>query len=295
MTVRQMSETQIAKWSRAMENQGVKVTRTKKGLLLRLPDGSSAMKHFTESDRRGPKNLASVLRRAGVTSPDDKKPATLPKYITEGTITSRSRERMIQFIESHDFPTMVFSRDVVDELGMDPGHVNRVLYHCGFTVGETMGRKGRPWYTPEGLLALKQKEDDGGVIPEEAKQIIDGARKAQEEVDRLTAPKEELSDDLLTIAVENSQIVEGPSYESEGFQPGELVGNGERVPEEKSSSREEPTPENADDIDFIDLRDSWVVDGKELLGEHLHRMVTERLSVLRAVGINYEIRVWRDR
>jgi len=264
MTVRQMSEPQIARWARDVENQGVKVTRTKKGLMLRLPDGSTAMKHFTESDVRGPKNLAAVLRRAGVTSPDDKKPASLPKYITEGTITQRTRQTMVEFIERHDFPAVVFSKDVVAELGADPGSVNRMLYHCGFTVGESVGRKGRPWYTPDALLAMKEKDDNHEVIPEHAKQLIDGAREAQKEIDALTAP----------------------------FDPPLTEQETEPV-EEKSSFQPEPPAD--EDLQFIDTRDSWVVDMEALLGEHLTRMVKDRLSVLTAVGIDYEIRVWRER
>jgi len=251
-----------------MHNQGVKVTRTKKGLLLRLPNGKTAMKHFTESDVRGPKNLAAELRRAGVTSPDDKKPASLPKYITEGTITQRTRETMVKFLESHDFPTVVFSKDVVQELGADPGHVNRMLYHCGFTVGESMGRKGRPWYTPEGLLALKQKDSDGEVIPAHAKQLIEGARAAQAEIDALTAPKPIEFDPPLT------------DQESEAFVE---AMNPEPVVEKSSSH---PGRE------FIDTADSWTLD---LDNKPLGMPLGDWLSVLESAGLEFEIRVWRKR
>jgi hypothetical protein len=272
MPVRQMTEPQIARWAQAVENQGVRVTRTKKGLLLRLPDGSTAMKHFTESDVRGPKNLAAQLRRAGVTSPDDKKPAALPKYITEGTITSKSRQKMLDFIESHAFPTMVFSKDIVSELGMDPGSVNRILYHCGFTVGETMGRKGRPWYTPERLLAMKQKDSEGEAIPDHARQIIDGARAAQAEVNQIIADAE----------AEHEQVIDS-----------EMVDQNPPPMDPPPVPEPEVEKNSFEDIDFIDMRDSWVVDIDTLLGEHLSRMVKDRLGVLAAVGIDFEIRVWR--
>jgi len=47
--------------------------------------------------------------------------------------------------------------------------------------------------------------------------------------------------------------------------------------------------------EYIDTDDSWVIDLKEALGEHVHRMVEERLAVLRVVGIEYEMRVWRKK
>jgi hypothetical protein len=256
MAVRQMTEPQIARWARDMENQGVRVTRTKKGLLLRLPDGTSAMKHFTESDVRGPKNLAAQLRRAGVTSPDDKKPAALPKYITNGTITDKSRQKMVEFIESHDFPPMVFSKDVVKELGMDPGHVNRVLYHCGFQVGESMGRKGRPWYTPEDLLAMKKRGDEGETIPDHARQLIDGARAAQAEVNQIIADAEQERDvpPIPEVEVEKSSFHEGR--------------------------------------EFIDTEDSWTLD---LTNKPAHMTLSDYLTVLESAGLEFEIRVWRKR
>jgi hypothetical protein len=220
---------------------------------------------------RGPKNLAAQLRRAGVTSPDDNKPAALPGYITSGTITSRSRQTVIDFIEKHNYPTVVFSKDLVSELGADPGSVNRMLYHCGFTVGESMGRKGRPWYTPDALLAMKQKDDDNQVIPEHARQIIDGARAAQAEIDQIIAEAEPVTEEVVEPVQE--EVVVEPEPEPV---------------EEKSSSP-------AEDIHFIDTRDSWVVDMEELLGYHLSRQVRDRLEVLTVVGISYEMRVWRER
>lgn len=290
MTARQMTEPQIARWSRDMVNQGVRVTRTKKGLLLRLPDGSTAMKHFTESDVRGPKNLAAQLRRAGVTSPDDKKIATLPKYITEGTITAKSRDKMIQFIESHNFPTQVFSKDVVHELNMDPGQVNRMLYHCGFTVGETMGRKGRPWYTPETILSLKQQEAEGQAIPEEARSIIEGARKAQEEVDRLTAipepeataEEESPAEKAFKAGVEGAREFGrnlGKAMKEAGMVPPSR--QEKEVVVEKSSFHE--------GREFIDTSNSWALRLDDL---DPTLTVAQWMSVLRAAGLEYEIRVW---
>jgi hypothetical protein len=224
-----------------------------------------------------------------VTSPDDKKPATLPKYITEGTITSKSRQKMLDFIESHDFPTMVFSKDIVSELGMDPGSANRVLYHCGFTVGETMGRKGRPWYTPERLLAMKQKDSEGEAIPDHARQIIDNARAAQEEVNQIIADAEAEHDrEIVTEEREATPEEEAEILESLASPDSDFVEVGPPTPDV-------PEKNSFEDIDFIDMRDSWVVDMEVLLGGPLHRMVADRLSVLSAVGIDYEIRVWRKK
>jgi hypothetical protein len=316
MAVRQLSETQIARWVRDVENQGVRVTRTKKGLLLRLPDGSTAMKHFTDSDTRGAKNLAAELRRAGVISPDDKKTATLPKYITTGTVTNKNRQAVIDYVRKHDFPTVVFSKDLVAELDADPGTVNRMLYHCGFTVGDSIGRKGRPWYTPQSILTLKTTEAEA-VVPPELKRVIDGARAAQEEINQIIAGVEPVTEERDATPEEEAQVLESLASPDSDFvevdrpeaSQEEIVAERKKKwiealefdPGAENTVEPEPqvpevvhvTQEQAEDIQFIDMRDSWVVDLEEILDKHLYRMVTDRLAVLRAVGIDYEIRVWR--
>lgn len=54
-----------------LEPQGVTVTRTTKGLLFRLPNGSTESLHFTQSDWRATRNFRAQLRRNGVEYPGD--------------------------------------------------------------------------------------------------------------------------------------------------------------------------------------------------------------------------------
>jgi hypothetical protein len=54
-----------------LEPQGVTTTRTKDGLLFRMPDGGTEMLHYTQSDWRGTRNFRANLRRHGVEYPGD--------------------------------------------------------------------------------------------------------------------------------------------------------------------------------------------------------------------------------
>jgi hypothetical protein len=90
-TVAGLSRKEIVRIVEHIEPQGVKITRTKKGLLLRLPNQDTAMIHFTGSDHRGGAALRADLRRAGITWPFDEV-KTLPKSITEAKIWPKTLE-----------------------------------------------------------------------------------------------------------------------------------------------------------------------------------------------------------
>lgn len=257
-----MSKPEMLRFVSICEDQGIKVTRTKKGLLLRFPDGSSTVQHFTNSDSRAETNQIARFRRAGMVHPNDTRgqSESLPSYITSGTISPKTRQRIIDYVASQGYPESVLSSRIVKDLNMDPGWANRALYHSGFRPGKAKSRKvGRPWYTPEEILCLRP--------------------------------------DLQTTE-EVTATVDDPPVE-------ETVTTGEAISEhreqmEDDGVQEPTTPEpvtasepQVEDIQFIDVRDSWTVGARELLGEHLSRMVEDRLETLAAVGIEWEIRVWR--
>lgn len=66
-----MSRKEIARLLDHIEPQGVGTTRTTKGVLLRLPDDTTTMLHWTGSDVREAKNVRARLKRAGVSWPTD--------------------------------------------------------------------------------------------------------------------------------------------------------------------------------------------------------------------------------
>jgi hypothetical protein len=279
-----MSKTQINRFTHMCEDQGIRVTRTKKGLLLRFPDGSSTVQHFTNSDTRAEQNQIARFRRAGMTHPNDTRRAkeTLPAYITSGTISEKTRRRIIDYVASQGYPEAVLSSTIVKDLKMDPGWANRALYHTGFRPGTAKSRKvGRPWYTPEEILCLKdQVTEESEPTPEEEAQVLESLASPIEDFVEVGPPVEQYKNPVPTI--------------EETAEPEWLAENTVEVePEPEVPVVVEVTQEQAEDIQFIDMRDSWVVDMEELLGQHLHRMVTERLSVLKAVGVEYEMRVWR--
>jgi hypothetical protein len=305
-----MSETQKERFTKDMEAQGVRVTRTKKGLLLRLPDGGTYMKHFTDSDHRGAKNTAAALKRAGITMPGTRT-ADLPPYITEGTIKQSTKDRVYNWVRKVGYPGTIFAKDYCEEEHVDPGSANRHLYHAGFIAKpEIVGRKGRPWLTPEWLVeegrAKRAEAEDLMMNPPVVPDIIDRARKAQEAINELGAGKPVQFDPPLT-KQEAEAYVEAVAPEPEVDRFGTPVEEQSVSPEprevESMPIYDEPaveppivvqiTQEQAEDIQYIDTRDSWVVDLEELLGGHLFRMFSERLSVLKVVGIDYEMRVWR--
>jgi hypothetical protein len=297
-----MSETQRDRFIRFMEIQGVRVTPTKKGLFLRLPDGSSTVKHFTESDSRGEANLINRLRRAGVTHPDDQRTVmNLPAYITEGTITPATRSKVLDWTIQHGIPDCVYSKDLVADLGMDPGQVNRALYHTGFRPAHTMRKKqGRPWVTPDDVIALRDPAPDTvESITEEATEehievLSDDPIEDSEGVDRFGTPESEQYTNPGPTITEafTAEFIERHSEPAVVPEPGSAADTALGAPG-RAEPEPEPEPQGPAEREFIDSVDSWPVDMAELLGTHLNRMVQERLEVLRVVGLEYEVRVWK--
>jgi len=274
-----MSDSQVQRFITSMEDQGVGVTRTKKGLFLRLPDNTSTTVHFTNSDVRAFDNLIARLRRAGVRHPEDPKAvAELPSMITSGDASPASKKKIRQAMIDLDYPDVVTIMPLMKITGMEHVTIARALYHMGFKpiAGK---RNSRDWLTPDDILAMKPPE------PPESPTLQE--------------------------------------YEAEGFQPGELVGNGERVPQADTPhtdaalmdfvgraraaqaaindmgmgnpqvSRETSTSDlrvDSSGREFIDTHDSWVVDLSRL---PLNVTIGEYLQSLDASGLEFEVRVWR--
>jgi hypothetical protein len=314
MTAKMMTSTQQRRYIRICEEQGIRVTRTKKGLLLRFPDGSSTVQHFTQSDVKATQNQIARFRRAGMTHPDDPRPPVdLPSYITSGTITSTTRKKIIDYVIGAGFPEIVYQKDVTKALGMDPGWANRALYHTGFKAGKAKNAKiGRPWYTPQDILALEEQVATKP-SPAEVASIVNGAKKAQEAINALGAGKPEHPP--------ASEPIPTPEEVADAIEDG--TASGLRIPFHVEAGNFEPEPENSpigepdpevvkaleaieDDEntvttplqkdgerEFIDSHDSWVVTPQELFGSKWETFMKDELRVLNALGLEFEIRVWR--
>lgn len=248
-----MSEPQVARFTKSMMEQGVGVLRTKKGLLLRLPDGSSTSVHFTNSDIRATTNLYARLRRAGVRHPEDPKNVSqLPSQITEGTTAPRTKLKVLEAMKELNYPDSVTVQQMRSLTGLEHITASKALFHLGFTpvVGR---RNSRDWMTPADLLDQRRLEpesepaeesptfsgdDENGELFDNVRSIVDGARAFQQEVNDL--------------------------------------GMGE------------PQVQAVGDREFIDTHDSWIVDLKSVPKE-----VRTYMKGLAAAGLHAEIRVWR--
>lgn len=197
MTTRAMGTNQIRQFTQFCEAQGIGVTRTKKGLFLRFPDGSSTVQHFTTSDTKAVNNQIARFRRAGVVHPDDPRgPKGLADYITSGKIGETTRKTLIKHIIDSGYPGVVYAPDIVKALNWEPSQVNRALYHTGFRAGPVKNRRQpRPWYTPDDILDLeKQAEQNVPALKQPVNVLMDmaeRARKAQAAVDELGAGRPE--------------------------------------------------------------------------------------------------------
>lgn len=272
MASRTMSAEAIRRFIQSMEDQGVVVTRTKKGLFLRLPDNTSTTVHFTNSDVRAEPNLMARLRRAGVRHPDDPKDVKeLPTNITEAPpVAPRSIRKVHKAIEQLGWPEVVTVQQIVDITEMVHITSTRTLYQMGFKPVKGK-RNGRDWLTPPEILALKPNEE----VVAEVEAVVDDAESPtiqdREEVER-----------VLGAAVEGAREA--------GRQLGREMQAAGMTPEPKIITVEEARAQadvTAQEREFIDTHDSWVVNGgwPPAVADYLHS--------LRGAGLEVEIRVWR--
>ena len=145
-----LSMKEIARIIEFVEPQGVEVTRTKKGLLLRLPNGKSEMIHFTNSDHRAFENSRARLHRAGIELPTDRHALkNLPDYITAGSMRPATLERAARVISDMGSPRKITATEFL-EAGGAPNHTlaNRTLYHLGWLPSTDRKRAHKVWLQP---------------------------------------------------------------------------------------------------------------------------------------------------
>lgn len=251
-----MSRKEISRLLDHVEPQGVRLTRTTKGVLLRMPDDSTAMIHFTGSDHREPKNVRAALKRAGVTWPTDGG-NDLRKDVTEIQPSARTLARVLPVLDKWEHRYITAAQLMRAYAAAHPGEpaltqltCQRVLFHSGWTAtGKTTARK---WLRPVELEPDTLSDAlDASVTPEDADHIGEPLDAAKE------AP---------------SPVLEPAVAES--------------VQDTPSESAPVVTPLR----EFIDTADSWVV---ENLPPYM--TIVQAFDLLRSFGLEGEIRVWRGR
>jgi len=146
-----------------MQDQGVGVTRTKKGLLLRLPDKTTTTVHFTNSDVRAHDNMIARLRRSGVRHPDDPKDvAELPSQITTERASAASQRKAREAVATLGYPEVVTVKAIREASGMEHITTSKALYTLGFKPVRGK-RNERNWLTPQEILDQKPAEEE---VPE---------------------------------------------------------------------------------------------------------------------------------
>lgn len=145
-----MSMKEIARIVEHVEPQGVTVTRTKKGLLLRLPNHETTMVHFTTSDVRAVKNLRATLKRAGVTMPNDRHTAQaeLAPYITNVTPTQRTKDRAQASLDKLGLRKVTTKQLVAAGGAPNVIQASQVLFALGWTPSKTTRNARRYWLAP---------------------------------------------------------------------------------------------------------------------------------------------------
>jgi hypothetical protein len=269
MTTKSLSITQQERLTKSLEDQGCEVIRKKNGIMVRLPNGEQVMKHFTDSDVRADRNFYARLRRAGVVHPEDPHgmPAEIPDWIKAGHITADDRKRLIEYVVStKPVMTKVLPGDVMKALDWTSFRTNRALFHTGFLpIVENNKQNRRSWLVPDDIIASAQES------------LITVDPTAEEEAEILAVLQESFNpDDYVEVTDPTIPVYDFPL-----------------VPEIHDPVIDE-TAYKEPDIEFLDERDSWVVDLEELLGGTF-RIIQDRLKAIEVLGMDYEFRVWRKK
>jgi hypothetical protein len=137
-----------------VERQGVKVTRTKKGLLFRLPNQDTMMVHFSSSDVNQVHQVRRELKRAGILMPAEAK--SVSKHPTKA-----NRDLVTQILQELGDPEVVELKEVRAKalaLGHQTatGTISGVLLSLGYSAsGSTVSRR---YHRPQEVIA-KLPED----------------------------------------------------------------------------------------------------------------------------------------
>lgn len=282
-----------------LEDQGATVKKIKKGIMIYGPPptlGTFTI-HNTPSDHRALANDMAALRRIGLTHPLDNKPLTME--VAEGygphvliPISPRIDKRARQVLHSLGWPLEATTTMLTGYMaGMT---AEKALYQLGYRhhPEDKKGRnQARIWVGGAEVARLHEEVEKNRVEPDVEVKLRESE---PERFDSGPVPELGLVAECLHYAWENL-----PGNDRKCADCGQLIGP--ILTPRIGDLAFEPGPDPGlefpavPEVEFIDERDSWVVDPEQLLGTHLNRMVKDRLAVLGAVGIDYEIRVWRKK
>lgn len=280
-----------------LEDQGATIRKTKKGIMIYGPapiNGSHVM-HHTPSDRRNVANDMAALRRIGLTHPLDTRPLVsnegwkYPDHILL-PVTARIEKKSRVALHQMGWPLEVTTSMLSDVVSKSTAE--KVLYKIGYRwhPDGKRDRSSKIWVASAEIAKLHE-EVLAHPIPEPDVEVK--LREQPEGGDRFdSGPVHGLG-----LTIRESEECTHPSWE-------DLPGGTRRCEDcreylpslliPRYAPEPEPVEEKAPPLEFIDERDSYVVDMAELFSSVMP-ILEQKLSVLRAVGLDYELRVWRKK
>lgn len=153
-----------------VEKAGLKARRTKHGIMIQAPDGSSRTINTMSDGSQGLRGDIAWFREHGLTHPADKhkneakpketevaRPAETneegyPLYMV-GPINGTTRKRILANLESKGWPLRIMATDI----NMDTVTASRALYAVGYRWDPNSPARKRVWVAPEDIKEMHEK------------------------------------------------------------------------------------------------------------------------------------------
>ena len=249
----------------SLEKQGARVNKTKNGVRVLFPNGSTTAIHWTTSDYRAAKNMRADIKRAGLTWPFDNQRGQIMNTKIENT-KAKLREAMDNRIKNFD-ERSVTTAAIAEAAGVSEISVLRHMPSLGYeSKRESNGRSPFVWAKPD-LDAFAADPRFDPVFPE----VVSETEPSYPEIKRASSGRTVPS--LLEINPRTSSMVTAFAEGAVGRDA--IVREGHTVQPQQ--------PQQPGGREFIDTAESWTIEVPEKL-----QRLAERL------GLNIEVRVWRD-
>ena len=234
------------------------------------------------------------LRRIGLTHPLDSKPLTIaagdgyPARVLE-PLAPRTDKRVREFLHSKGWPlevTVPLLRSVVAG-----NTAEKAFYHLGYRLHPEGKKRGQANIWVANAEITKWHEELLKSHPVNSTPDVEVKLREGLSTERFDAgPKPDLGLKLRETMARRIRAAQ-PEFEIEAASEPEDPGLKEE-PAEEPEADQEPEVEH---VDFIDERDSWVVPMDELFTDYTRKLMEDQLRVLRTLGMDYELRVWRKK
>lgn len=157
-----LSKKETARLLDYIEPQGVDITPVKNGYLLRLPNGETTTVHLSVSDHRGPANLRSTLKRAGVKWPTDAVKGEI--VLTPNTV--KYGEKLLKSFDHADSIKQTDLKQRAEEIGWSVAQVTirRFMISRGYQgIG---GPRNYKWQKIKPLITERKELEEEPITAE---------------------------------------------------------------------------------------------------------------------------------